>query len=191
MPTYATGPNPYTYEVDPNAQTPISAGQSPYGTSPPVMQRRPRGTALNVPSKNIVSATDTAPAVFRPSNQLRLQPAQSTNPATHGGSSFMPSFLDYRGANDTGDMGLGWRRRRHTPSAKGALPVVGATSISAPPSPSPMASPSAPAVRTTGSTTLPTPSVSPAGVGALSPTMIGGLAIGALGLVALAFIMRR
>jgi hypothetical protein len=68
--------------------------------------------ARNVPSKNLVIGTESLPAQFRPSNQLRLEPSRATNPAFHASTSFMPSFLEYQGANQWGDMGLGAKVQR-------------------------------------------------------------------------------
>jgi hypothetical protein len=72
-------------------------------------------------SRNLVSATETLPAQFRPSNQLRLEHSRATNPAFHAGSSFRPGLAEYRDGNGCGDLGLGWsvaraanRRRQRT-----------------------------------------------------------------------------
>ncbi len=59
-------------------------------------------------SRNLVVASETQPAQFRPSNQLRLQPAQAINPALHASSNFRPGLAEYRGGNGCGDLGLGW-----------------------------------------------------------------------------------
>ncbi len=59
-------------------------------------------------SRNLVSATETLPAQFRPSNQLRLEQSRATNPAFHAGSNFRPGLAEYRDGNGCGDLGLGW-----------------------------------------------------------------------------------
>lgn len=59
-------------------------------------------------SKNLVVATERTPPQFRPSNQLRLQRAQATNPSLHASTSFRPGLAEYRDGNGCGDLGLGW-----------------------------------------------------------------------------------
>ncbi len=59
-------------------------------------------------SKNLVVATERTPPQFRPSNQLRLQPAMPTNPSLHASSNFRPGLAEYRDGNGCGDLGLGW-----------------------------------------------------------------------------------
>ncbi len=59
-------------------------------------------------SRNLVLATERLPAQFRPSNQLRMRPAQATNPSLHASSNFRPGLAEYRDGNGCGDLGLGW-----------------------------------------------------------------------------------
>ncbi len=63
-------------------------------------------------SRNLVLATEVLPAEYRPSNQLRLQQAQATNPAFHAGTNFRPNLAEYRDGNGCGDLGLGWSVQR-------------------------------------------------------------------------------
>ena len=86
--------------------------------------------ALNIPSQNLVVASDSQPAQFRPSNQLRLEPARATNPHSHASTNFRPGFLDYRAGNYWGDMGLGWKHRRHSHLPGQVLPA-GVTNVPA------------------------------------------------------------
>lgn len=166
----------------------------------------------NVPSKNLVTGTESLPAMFRPSNQLRLQPSQAANPWAHGSGDFMPSFLEYRGANQVGDMGLGFkvhRRGNRTlgPKAQAlpgpapvALPTTNAQSLAlgpGQPATTPQMTPAgvseyveAPAYQGVGAYVR-----SPAyqGVGAISatsPWVLGPLGLTVLGIAAY-FILRK
>lgn len=135
---------------------------------------------LVVPTRTLVMATETQPAQFRPSNQLRLQPAKATNPATHGGTNFMPSFLDYRGPNAINDMGLGWRKSRAQMVPHANHPTSGWASYPS----TPMVAAGTTPVPTTNSSALSTPQTTPvamAGLGALSMETLG-ISLG-LGLV--------
>lgn len=154
----------------------------------------------NVPSKNLVVGTETLPPMFRPSNQLRLEPSQATNPAFHASSNFMPSFLDYRGANQVGDMGLGFKIHRRgnrtlgpkaqalkAPSPQ-ALPTTDAASLALGPG-QPASVPSSTPAGVSGYVTAP----SYQGVGAISatsPWVLGPLGLSILGIAAY-FILRK
>jgi hypothetical protein len=137
------------------------------------------GPVLIVPTRTLVMATETQPARFRPGNQLRLQPAKATNPATHGGTNFMPSFLDYRGPNAINDMGLGWRKSRAQRVAHANHAVTGG-----PISPSQqLVGPSSPAVPTSNAAAIPSAKASPASVSGLGVTSVEEIGISvALGL---------
>jgi hypothetical protein len=140
------------------------------------------GPVLVVPTRTLVMASETQPARFRPGNQLRLQPAKAMNPATHGGTNFMPSFLDYRGPNAINDMGLGWRKSRAQKVPHAQNPVTGGPSNPA----RPLGTRNSPPLNTTNPSALTAPQATPvamSGLGSLGVTSMEELGISiALGL---------
>lgn len=115
-----------------------------------------------IPSKNHVLAAEHIPPMFRPSNQVRLQPAQATNPALHASTSFMPSFLDYQGANQWGDMGLGQRVVKSGNRDLGPKPLM-------------LTAPAPTALPTSNAAPVPTSNAQPATVPAIVPASVSGL----------------